>query len=339
MYIICLFGHWLVLFRHQTLSLYIYMVGILFECFVYASAILSEQFHRNIIFSLQKNIISFWHLEYISPVCVNAKGCFYWTSKHRHIGKYTRPIVFVYLLFYLYINCILDISTILEIFPKQEVTILILFLQVSFNLENKEELPRDEITISPYHQKSMKQVCHRMKIRKRPYLSRKNHSQESFQMLNDQIYSKNKATTFMKTKRGVTTSQSCVDEAISEYLAEQNNEIKRKRCAPPNEKEDDLDHPMTLMSSTIRKLPARVQADVKFRIHSLVNQAEMKYMYPSDVSSIAVDLNLLWINIPQDYPVTSVSIGSRLKHVGQTLIYIDTSVDVWSAYSWSGLLD
>ena len=53
---------------------------------------------------------------------------------------------------------------------------------------------------------------------------------------------------------------------------------------PPTE-EDDLEKFLMSMACTIRRLPVRTQADLKFKIHQLIYQAEMEALYPETPSS------------------------------------------------------
>ena len=68
-----------------------------------------------------------------------------------------------------------------------------------------------------------------------------------------------------------------VDAAIADFLTEKKKDLMNKRTAAVEEKEDDIDHFMKSMAPTIRKLPTRMKADVKYRIHGIVHEAEMMY--------------------------------------------------------------
>ncbi|XP_041377058.1 uncharacterized protein LOC121389477 [Gigantopelta aegis] len=85
-----------------------------------------------------------------------------------------------------------------------------------------------------------------------------------------------------KRKRNLNTKE-CVDQSVGALLTEKENEIIKKRNAPSVEKadDDDVDQFLKSMATTIRKLPARAVADVKYKIHGIIHEAEMLYMFPS----------------------------------------------------------
>lgn len=72
-----------------------------------------------------------------------------------------------------------------------------------------------------------------------------------------------------------------VDKAITDYLSLRKNELKRKN-EHSAEKDDDTDQFMKAMATSIRKLPPRVRAEVKYKIHGLVHDAEMTHLFPAE---------------------------------------------------------
>lgn len=68
-----------------------------------------------------------------------------------------------------------------------------------------------------------------------------------------------------------------VERSILEYLQQ-----KKASTTVPT-KEDDIGKFFESMAATVRKLPDRMQADVKFQIHQLVHQSEMQVLYPNPV--------------------------------------------------------
>ena len=69
-----------------------------------------------------------------------------------------------------------------------------------------------------------------------------------------------------------------VDAAIADFLTEKKKVLMNKRTAAVEEKEDDIGHFMKSMAATIRKLPTHARADIKYRIHGIVHEAEMIYL-------------------------------------------------------------
>ena len=59
--------------------------------------------------------------------------------------------------------------------------------------------------------------------------------------------------------------------------------LKKKSRSPVKieEKQDDVDLFLQSMAGTIRKLPAHERAEVKFKIHSIVHEAEMQCCFPA----------------------------------------------------------
>lgn len=78
-----------------------------------------------------------------------------------------------------------------------------------------------------------------------------------------------------KSKRKQKRIQDVVDVTFCEYL-------KKKARTPEKsgERPDDVDLFLQSMADTIKKLPARKRAEVKFQIHSIVHKAEMQCCFP-----------------------------------------------------------
>ena len=82
-------------------------------------------------------------------------------------------------------------------------------------------------------------------------------------------------------KRKAATNDT-VDAAIADILTEKTKVLMKKRTAAVEEKEDDIGHIMKSMATTIRKLPTRARADVKYGIHGVVHEAEMMYLFHNE---------------------------------------------------------
>ena len=94
------------------------------------------------------------------------------------------------------------------------------------------------------------------------------------------------------SKRKQKHTQDDLDATLCQYL-------KKKSRSPvkTEEKQDDVDLFLQSMAGTISKLPARKQAEVKFKIHSIVHEAEMQCCFPQvmtplDMQSISERPNL-----------------------------------------------
>ena len=89
--------------------------------------------------------------------------------------------------------------------------------------------------------------------------------------LNTSVSSSSQSTSKRKQKR----TQDDSDDTLScSYLKKSRTSGKRE------EKRDDVDLFLQSMATTIRKLPARTRAEVKFKIHSIVHEAEMQFCFP-----------------------------------------------------------
>ncbi|MES1922383.1 hypothetical protein MHBO_003891 [Bonamia ostreae] len=87
-----------------------------------------------------------------------------------------------------------------------------------------------------------------------------------------------RGTSKKDSKREGKRSQDEVDQTICNYFK------KASVPAKAAEKPDDVDLFLQPMVGTIRKLPARQRAEVKFKIHEVVHKAEMSCMYPPAIT-------------------------------------------------------
>lgn len=82
------------------------------------------------------------------------------------------------------------------------------------------------------------------------------------------------ATSKKAATKGQKRSLDYVDQTLCDYLK------KKTSTTVTSEEPDEIDLFLKSMASTIRKLPARKRADVRFQIHNIVHQAEMECLYP-----------------------------------------------------------
>ena len=69
-----------------------------------------------------------------------------------------------------------------------------------------------------------------------------------------------------------------VDQLMEKYLESRIVQPSMSSSKPP--KEDEIEKFLLSMAPTLRKMPERVLADVKFQIHQVIHQAEMEIMHP-----------------------------------------------------------
>ena len=83
-----------------------------------------------------------------------------------------------------------------------------------------------------------------------------------------------------RRKKTKSSEGSQIDDAMATFLKEKNKALIRKNKSRgfSGEKDDDIEIFMKSMALSIKKLPPIAQADVKFKIHGLVHDFEMKYM-------------------------------------------------------------
>ncbi|KAK3779418.1 hypothetical protein RRG08_015819 [Elysia crispata] len=106
--------------------------------------------------------------------------------------------------------------------------------------------------------------------------------------LNASVASSSQSTSKRKQKR----TQDDLDATLCQYLKKKSRTPKKRE-----EKQDDVDLFLQPMAGTIRKLPARARAEVKFKIHSIVHEAEMQCWFPKmttqfDMQSMSERANL-----------------------------------------------
>ncbi|XP_064597534.1 transcription factor Adf-1-like [Liolophura sinensis] len=78
-----------------------------------------------------------------------------------------------------------------------------------------------------------------------------------------------------QSKRKQRRTQDDLDATLCHYLKKKSRTPEKRE-----EKQDDVDLFLLSMAGTIRKLPARKRTEVKFKIHSVVHQAEMQCCFP-----------------------------------------------------------
>ncbi|XP_064638303.1 uncharacterized protein LOC135494319 [Lineus longissimus] len=75
------------------------------------------------------------------------------------------------------------------------------------------------------------------------------------------------------------------DEVVSDFFSEKKKQLQQNRNVPlaqPKEELDDIDRFMKSMGDIVRTLPARAVADIKFKIHGIVHEAQMRHVFPAD---------------------------------------------------------
>ena len=75
------------------------------------------------------------------------------------------------------------------------------------------------------------------------------------------------------------TKRARVEKANSQDQPTSSRACTSSSASTPNEG-DDLHRFLLSMGETIRKFPARVQADIKFRFYQMIHETEMEILYP-----------------------------------------------------------
>jgi len=114
-----------------------------------------------------------------------------------------------------------------------------------------------------------------------------------------------------------------LDATLCEYL-------KKKSSTPvkADEKQDDVDLFLMSMAESIRKLPARKRAEVKFKIHSIVHEAEMQSCFPQMMTTFGrqsmderpylTSTRVMTSTVPDIQPMDSQpTIGSNMESAFQ----------------------
>ena len=65
---------------------------------------------------------------------------------------------------------------------------------------------------------------------------------------------------------------------------------RKESCSTKPKEEDDVDKFLGSMAATMKKFPERVKAEVKFKIHQIIHQAEMDVMYPGPTMPMSMPL-------------------------------------------------
>ena len=89
--------------------------------------------------------------------------------------------------------------------------------------------------------------------------------------LKSSFASSSQSTSKRKQKR----TQDDLDATLCRYLKKKSHSPKKTE-----EKQDDVDLFLQSMAASIRKLAASKRAEVKFKIHSIVHEAEMQCCFP-----------------------------------------------------------
>jgi hypothetical protein len=75
-----------------------------------------------------------------------------------------------------------------------------------------------------------------------------------------------------------------LDEVVADFFSEKKKQLVQNRDVPhaqPREELDHIDSFMKSMGDIVRTL--RAVADVKFRIHGIIHEAQMRHMFPVEV--------------------------------------------------------